>query len=45
MHGEMVLPWSDQEQETRIGHLIELTHGVSRAYIARELVKLNGRGT
>ncbi len=33
--------WSDQEQEGHIGNLIELTHGVSRAYIARELDNLN----
>ncbi len=44
MHGEMVLPWSDEEQEGRIRNLIELTHGVSRAYIARELQKRDGRG-
>lgn len=44
MHGEMVLPWSDQEREGHIGDLIELTHGVSRACIKRELDKLNGCG-
>jgi hypothetical protein len=44
MHGEMVLPWSDEEREGRIRNLIELTHGVSRAYIKRELDNLNECG-
>lgn len=44
MHGEMVLPWSDEEQEGRIRSLSELTHSVSRAYIKRELERLNERG-
>lgn len=43
MHGEMVLPWSDEEQHGRINNLIELTHGVSRAYIKRELEKSAAR--
>lgn len=39
MHGEMVLPWSDEEQDRRIISLIELTHGLTEAYIKRELDK------
>lgn len=37
MHGDMVLPWSDEDQEGRIINLIELTHRLSEAYIKREL--------
>jgi hypothetical protein len=40
MHGDMVMPWSDEEQDARIGNLIELTHRLSEAYIKCEL----GRG-
>lgn len=39
MHGEMVIPWSDEEQDVRIGNLIELTHRLSEVYIKRELEK------
>lgn len=39
MHGEMVMPWSDEEQDVRIENLIELTHRLSEAYIKRELGK------
>ena len=39
MHGEMVLPWPDEEQDRRILNLIELTHGLCEAYIKRELEK------
>lgn len=39
MHGEMVIPWSDEEQDGRIISLIELTHRLSEAYIRRELRK------
>ncbi|MCC4594577.1 hypothetical protein LL969_02950 [Xanthomonas campestris pv. phormiicola] len=39
MHGDMVLPWSDQDQQGRIINLIELTHRLSEAYIKRELGK------
>jgi hypothetical protein len=39
MHGEMVMPWSDQEQDSRIESLIGLTHCLSEAYIRRELGK------
>jgi hypothetical protein len=37
MHGEMAMPWSDQEQDARINNLIELAHRLSEAYIKREL--------
>lgn len=37
MHGDMVMPWSDKEQDARIDNLIELTHRLSEAYIKREL--------
>lgn len=37
MHGDMVMPWSDKEQDARINNLIELTHRLSEAYIKREL--------
>lgn len=37
MHGEMVIPWSDKEQDARIENLIELTHRLSEAYIKRAL--------
>lgn len=37
MHGDMVMPWSDKEQDVRINNLIELTHRLSEAYIKREL--------
>ncbi|TYD38303.1 hypothetical protein CEK63_00150 [Xanthomonas sontii] len=40
MHGDMVLPWSDEDQEGRIINLIELTHRLSEAYIKRELGKV-----
>lgn len=39
MHGDMVMPWSDEEQDARIDNLIELTHRLSEAYIKRELEK------
>lgn len=39
MHGEMVVPWSDQEQDAQINHLIELTHSVAKLYIGHELGK------
>lgn len=39
MHGDMVMPWSDEEQDARINNLIELTHRLSEAYIKRELEK------
>lgn len=39
MHGEMAIPWSDEEQDRRIVNLIELTHRLSEAYISRELRK------
>lgn len=39
MHGGMVLPWSDEEQDDRIFSLIELTHRLCKAYIKRELDK------
>lgn len=39
MHGGMVIPWSDQEQDGRIFSLIELTHRLSETYIKRELDK------
>lgn len=39
MHGDMVMPWSDEEQNARINNLIELTHRLSEAYIKRELEK------
>lgn len=41
MHGGMVIPWSDEEQDARIGHLIELTHRLSEAYIKRALAADN----
>lgn len=37
MHGEMVVPWSDAEQDDRILSLIDLTHKLSMAYIKRKL--------
>lgn len=37
MHGDMLLPWSDEDQDGRIINLIELTHRLSEAYIKREL--------
>lgn len=37
MHGDMVMPWSNKEQDARINNLIELTHRLSEAYIKREL--------
>lgn len=40
MHGEMVMPWGNEEQEARIHSLIELIHRLSEAYIYRELEKL-----
>lgn len=39
MHGGMVVPWSDAEQDGRILNLIELTHRLSEAYIKREVDK------
>lgn len=39
MHGDMVMPWSDKEQDVRIDNLISLTHRLSEVYIARELAK------
>lgn len=39
MHGGMVVPWSDEEQDGRIFSLIELTHRLSTAFIKRELDK------
>tara|TARA_R110001606_G_C15402775_1_gene653384 strand:+ start:12690 stop:14039 length:1350 start_codon:yes stop_codon:yes gene_type:complete len=39
MHGDMVMPWSDEDQDTRINNLIELTHRLSETYIKRELEK------
>lgn len=39
MHGEMVMPWSDEEQDARIESLIGLTHRLSEVYIERELAK------
>lgn len=40
MHGGMVMPWSDEEQDARIENLISLTHRLSEAYIKRELGKV-----
>ncbi|MFT4257641.1 MAG: hypothetical protein QM599_11905 [Pseudoxanthomonas sp.] len=40
MHGEMVMPWADEEQAARIHSLVELTHRLSETYIYRELEKL-----
>lgn len=37
MHGEMVVPWPDQEQDAQINHLIELTHRVAKLYLEHEL--------
>lgn len=37
MHGEMVLPWSDEEQDSKIVSLIEMTHRLCEAYVKREL--------
>ena len=37
MHGGMVVPWLDEDQDGRILSLIELTHRLSEAYIKREL--------
>lgn len=37
MHGVMVLPWSDEEQDRRIFSLIELTHRLCEAYVKRKL--------
>ena len=39
MHGDMVMPWSNEELDGRINNLIELTHRLSEAYIKRELSK------
>lgn len=39
MHGDMVMPWSDKEQDACIDNLIELTHRLSEVYIKRELEK------
>lgn len=39
MHGGMLVPWSDEEQDGHILSLIELTHRLSEAYIKRELNK------
>lgn len=39
MHGDMVMPWSNEEQDERINSLVELTHRLSEAYIKRELDK------
>lgn len=39
MHGDMVMPWADEEQHARIGNLIELTHRLSEAYLKCELGK------
>ena len=39
MHGEMVVPWSDQEQDAQINHLVELTHRMAKLYIESELGK------
>lgn len=39
MHGRMIVPWSDEEQDGRICSLIELTHRLCEAYIKRELDK------
>jgi hypothetical protein len=39
MHGGMVIPWSDEEQDGRICSLIQLTHRLCEAYIKRELDK------
>ncbi len=39
MHGAMLLPWSDEDQDGRINNLIELTHRLSEAYIKCELAK------
>ncbi|HBP4587299.1 TPA: hypothetical protein L5606_005875 [Pseudomonas aeruginosa] len=39
MHGDMVMPWSSEEQDKRINNLIELTHRLSETYIKRELSK------
>lgn len=41
MHGGMVIPWSDKEQDARIENLIELTHRLSEAYIKRALAAGN----
>lgn len=40
MHGEMVVPWSDQEQDAQINHLVELTHRMAKLYIENELRKV-----
>jgi hypothetical protein len=40
MHGEMVVPWSDQEQDAQINHLVELTHRMAKLYIESELGKV-----
>lgn len=37
MHGEMVVPWSDQEQDAQINHLIELAHRVAKLYLEHQL--------
>lgn len=37
MHGDMLLPWSDEDQDGRIINLIELTHRLSEAYVKRQL--------
>jgi hypothetical protein len=39
MHGDMVMPWSDKEQDARIENLVELTHRLCEVYIKRELEK------
>lgn len=39
MHGEMIMPWSDEEHDAQIGNLIELAHRLSEAYIKREIGK------
>lgn len=41
MHGEMVAPWSNEDQDRHILRLIELTHRLAEAYINRELNKLH----
>lgn len=39
MHGGMVVPWSDEEQDERILDLIELTHRLCEAYVKRVIAK------
>lgn len=41
MHGETLMPWSDEEQDGRIINLIELTHLLSEAYIKQEMERIS----